>query len=164
MLIILYYITFIYKLYKLILRTHALTIFGGTKNNISVKSISRKNIITRILLSELLTIWKNRKCKMNSWTLQQVCSPITESDRILSTQNGQIRGMCVKTPVYYSSTNRSTSADIMIWRSVPYAQPPVGNLRFRAPVPLSGQWSGIRDGRSAPKACLQQRGMIRESA
>ncbi|XP_064086946.1 carboxylic ester hydrolase-like isoform X2 [Macrobrachium nipponense] len=38
--------------------------------------------------------------------------------------------------------------------SIPFAQPPVGGLRFKDPVPASS-WDGILDSRSVPPLCLQ---------
>ncbi len=35
--------------------------------------------------------------------------------------------------------------NVFTWRGIPYAAPPVGQLRFRAPAPAVG-WAGIRDG------------------
>lgn len=35
--------------------------------------------------------------------------------------------------------------NVFSWRGIPYAAPPVGRLRFRAPEPVVG-WSGIRNG------------------
>ncbi len=34
--------------------------------------------------------------------------------------------------------------DVDVWRSIPYAAPPVGPLRFRAPQPVT-PWGGVRD-------------------
>lgn len=34
--------------------------------------------------------------------------------------------------------------DVEMWRAIPYAAPPVGPLRFRAPQPVT-PWSGVRD-------------------
>lgn len=35
--------------------------------------------------------------------------------------------------------------NVFTWRGIPYAAPPVGQLRFRAPAPAVG-WTAIRDG------------------
>ncbi len=42
------------------------------------------------------------------------------------------------------------------WRSIPYAQPPVGPLRFRAPQPAQ-PWSGVRSGHRYANCAPQQR-------
>ncbi|MBF6482580.1 carboxylesterase/lipase family protein [Nocardia otitidiscaviarum] len=42
------------------------------------------------------------------------------------------------------------------WRSVPYAAPPVGELRFRAPQPVRS-WAGVRDAREFGLAAMQHR-------
>ena len=43
------------------------------------------------------------------------------------------------------------------FRSIPYARPPVGALRWQPPVPLTGAacWSGTLDARHFQPACLQ---------
>ena len=42
----------------------------------------------------------------------------------------------------------------LIWRSIPFAAPPVGQLRFRAPAPVT-PWSATRDVTAFPPACPQ---------
>jgi para-nitrobenzyl esterase len=42
------------------------------------------------------------------------------------------------------------------WRSIPYARPPVGPLRFRAPQPVH-PWNGVRSGHSIGNCAPQQR-------
>ncbi|WP_436859438.1 carboxylesterase family protein [Citrobacter tructae] len=44
--------------------------------------------------------------------------------------------------------------DILIWRGIPYAAPPTGELRWRAPQPVM-PWSDIRDA----DACLRRCGL-----
>ncbi|MCA3016969.1 MAG: carboxylesterase family protein, partial [Myxococcaceae bacterium] len=45
--------------------------------------------------------------------------------------------------------------DIFAWLGVPYAKPPTGPLRFRAPEPMSC-WPGVRAA-TAPGASCPQR-------
>ncbi|MGK8555266.1 carboxylesterase/lipase family protein [Nocardia gipuzkoensis] len=42
------------------------------------------------------------------------------------------------------------------WRSIPYAAPPVGDLRFRAPRPVQ-PWSGVRSATEFTSAAMQHR-------
>ena len=42
------------------------------------------------------------------------------------------------------------------WRSIPYARPPVGRLRFRAPRPAQ-TWSGVRHCHGFTDCAPQQR-------
>ena len=83
----------------------------------------------------------------------QLCSLIDEETLTLTTSNGKIKGHCVNSSVFLAESYR-ISSDVLIWQSVPYAEPPVGVNRFRAPVP-AGQWSSILDGTKPPKSCLQ---------
>lgn len=43
---------------------------------------------------------------------------------------------------------------VTAYKGIPYAQPPVGPLRWRAPVPAEG-WTGVRDAKAFGPACLQ---------
>ncbi|MBO0853554.1 MAG: carboxylesterase family protein, partial [Nocardia sp.] len=45
---------------------------------------------------------------------------------------------------------------ILQWRSIPYAAPPVGDLRFRAPQPVT-PWSGVRMATEYGNAAMQTR-------
>ena len=46
--------------------------------------------------------------------------------------------------------------DLDIFLGIPYAQPPVGELRFNGPLPL-GQWSETLDATQWPNSCLQNK-------
>jgi para-nitrobenzyl esterase len=46
------------------------------------------------------------------------------------------------------------AAKVVAYKGIPYARPPVGELRWRAPVPAV-VWDGVRDAREFGHACLQ---------
>lgn len=48
----------------------------------------------------------------------------------------------------------TAEGDLHVFRGIPYAQPPVGSLRWRAPVPLA-RWQGVRDATQFGPACHQ---------
>ncbi|MGB3773169.1 MAG: carboxylesterase/lipase family protein [Rhodococcus sp. (in: high G+C Gram-positive bacteria)] len=58
--------------------------------------------------------------------------PASESGLVVSTPDGDVRGY--------------GRGDTVSWKGIPFAAPPVGPLRFRAPRPPE-PWEGIRDGR-----------------
>ena len=43
---------------------------------------------------------------------------------------------------------------VAVFRNIPFAQPPVGGLRFKAPQPLH-KWEGTLDAKTIPKLCPQ---------
>jgi len=45
-------------------------------------------------------------------------------------------------------------ANVIAYKGIRYAEPPVGDLRWRAPVPVHA-WQGVRDAREYGHACLQ---------
>lgn len=44
--------------------------------------------------------------------------------------------------------------DVLVWHGLPYAQPPVGDLRWRAPQPVE-DWTGVRDATQRHSECVQ---------
>lgn len=65
---------------------------------------------------------------------------------VLKISQGLIKGLKRKT-IY--------DHDFYSFEGIPYAQPPLGDLRFKAPVPASG-WSDVRDCRESDLKPLQK--------
>src|SRR5262245_4486057 len=70
-------------------------------------------------------------------------TPAKVADLTVRTENGVVRG--AEVPGAFA------------FRGVPYAAPPTGNLRWRAPQP-SASWKGVRDASEFAPSCPQQRG------
>src|SRR5690606_35890776 len=63
----------------------------------------------------------------------------------VKTVNGLVQGVAGK------------QAGITAFKGIPFAAPPVGELRWKAPQPAAN-WSGVRDGGKYSKACMQAPG------
>jgi para-nitrobenzyl esterase len=55
---------------------------------------------------------------------------VADPSTVVHTSLGAVRG--------------TTESGVRVWRGIPYAEQPVGDRRFRAPIPLQ-PWSGVRD-------------------
>ncbi|XP_040580554.1 LOW QUALITY PROTEIN: acetylcholinesterase [Lepeophtheirus salmonis] len=78
-------------------------------------------------------------------TLSWSVGAIVQDNLVITTKKGKIRGVTLK-----SATNREVDA----WYGIPYAQPPVGNLRFRHPRHIDA-WEGIKETTRPPNSCIQ---------
>lgn len=79
--------------------------------------------------------------------LLALLSTVTAADRergdpahVVATDRGQVRG--------------SVAGDVTVFRGIPYARAPVGELRWRAPQPAP-EWSGVRQAEEFGAACPQ---------
>ncbi len=75
--------------------------------------------------------------------LMGVISPAAATpsdDAVVHTPDGTVRG--------------TVAADHRSFQGIPYAAPPVGELRWQAPQPAT-PWSGVRDATTAPQPCPQ---------
>ena len=50
---------------------------------------------------------------------------------------------------------------IFTWHSIPYAEPPIKENRYKKPIPI-GKWSDTKDGTKYSKLCMQTRQEIFE--
>jgi hypothetical protein len=62
---------------------------------------------------------------------------------VKETQHGSLRGGWA-----------DATHDIQVFRGIPFAKPPVGDLRWRPPAPLSS-WTGTRSAETFADACYQ---------
>ncbi|KAH6929835.1 hypothetical protein HPB50_005986 [Hyalomma asiaticum] len=67
-----------------------------------------------------------------------------EKHKVVSTTSGLVRG----------TTIRTTSGAARVFLGIPYAEPPVGDLRFRKPV-RKKHWKGVFNATSTPPLCAQ---------
>ena len=44
----------------------------------------------------------------------------------------------------YGKLRGQQQANALVWKGIPYAKPPIGNLRFRAPLPPE-PWTEVRE-------------------
>lgn len=68
-----------------------------------------------------------------------------EEGPIVNTKNGLIRGLNLVT---------YKQIDYYGFKGIPYAEPPIGDLRFEPPVPVKN-WDGILNATTYPEACIQ---------
>jgi len=70
-----------------------------------------KSFLTILIASNLL-----------QQSTSQNCSFVDDLTLTLQTQNGAVRGKCENVAVSYAAAT-TTSADVLVWQSIPYAYP-----------------------------------------
>jgi len=61
----------------------------------------------------------------------------------------------IKTSIGTFRGTRNVTEGLEMWKGVPFARPPVGKLRFRAPQTIMTPFSGVVDASSFGGACPQ---------
>lgn len=69
----------------------------------------------------------------------------TNEDLIVATSSGKLRGKIM---------HNKDGAKFFAFLSIPYASPPLGEFRFKAPVPAE-PWEGVRDATTEAPPCYQ---------
>ncbi|KAJ8970723.1 hypothetical protein NQ317_018757 [Molorchus minor] len=108
------------------------------------------NVYTPVVgidITNLIMEYKNFNTPMNSKRTRKIpiADPLAD-EIIVSIPNGQILGrerLSEDNQVFYA------------FQEIPYASPPVGELRFKNPVPAPS-WDGLLDARVNTKKCYQQ--------
>lgn len=68
----------------------------------------------------------------------------SENDLLITTNSGQVQGKVLSV----------LDGEVRAFLGIPYARPPVGNLRFRAPEPAD-PWQGVRNAVDYANTCVQ---------
>ncbi|MFD7160329.1 carboxylesterase family protein [Kribbella sp. NPDC059898] len=71
--------------------------------------------------------------------------PAAETPTVVSTDKGAVRG--------------TLTTEARLFQGIPYAAPPVGQLRWASPQPAAS-WHGVRDARKPGNRCAQAEGLI----
>ena len=72
--------------------------------------------------------------------------PTEDPCLIVNTHSGRVRGM---------TSQSATGKQVNVWNSIPFAQPPIGDLRFRHPKSMDPRGDVVRDAQALPNCCWQ---------
>lgn len=82
------------------------------------------------------------------------CNLVNKNNLIMNSLNGKILGECSNVDLFFNQKPKKTLS-IVSWNSVPYAEPPVGQLRFRNPVPVKSWPNTVKNAVNKPNNCIQ---------
>jgi carboxylesterase type B len=86
---------------------------------------------------------------LSYWSITDASSSL-----VRTTTNGQVQGITNSFKLrFWIFFDKTYSANA--WLGIPYAQPPLGSLRFQRPQPLTTNWSGVKDTSKWPNTCVQ---------
>jgi len=90
--------------------------------------------------------------------LLAACSSVPRSETLY--ELGKWEGSPIVTTLYGQVLGHEDADRTWVWKAIPYAKPPVGSLRWRAPQEPQ-TWLGVRDRDSFPSACTQFSPVVR---
>ena len=103
--------------------------------------MKRDQLYTMLLLSSILAF---------SYIVHGSPLACENEDPIVHTKNGTLRGLYL--PAF----------DEELFLGVPFAEPPIGNLRLRHPVPYRSAWDGTRDATARSVSCAGYAGFDKD--
>ena len=122
-------------------------VFATPRNNVSISFSPKKlNSFQKRKNSRASIVPVTKDSIHHEWKE----NPSVPASLIKSTSYGKLRGMIVS-----ASLNRNVSA----YLGIPYAKPPINELRFRAPQKVS-PWTDIKDATRQPSSCYQRRDLF----
>ena len=75
----------------------------------------------------------------------------------MRTLTGVVQGECYNLTLYLPGNRTSENNKVLTWLSIPYAKPPLNELRYISPQPIEN-WNDTIDGTSLPNSCIQATG------
>ncbi|CAK9254266.1 unnamed protein product [Sphagnum jensenii] len=103
----------------------------------------------------------SKKCQYEK-LLREICDPRIRATQFYQYIRCRYRFFCTH-GIGQASQVRGTYVDsTYMWKGIPYAKAPVGDLRFRAPQ-APDSWTGIRDASQFGPACPQGKRMLKSS-
>ncbi len=94
------------------------------------------------------------------FTFDQCCN-IRVQDQQADTCNGPLQGQCYEIPISFSNSS-SLKTNVLSFKSIPFAEKPIGNRRFQDPAPIKN-WHEIKNATIYPKACVQDQQSVETS-
>lgn len=124
--------------------------FGASEDNSFYTPYLGHGEAVRVVDPELGTLERERHMKptprRRSVTRRELNPDAEETDPLIVTTNkGRVRGTTLLSP---------TGKKLDAWLGIPYAQPPVGALRFRLPRPVE-PWTQVINATKPPNSCVQ---------
>src|SRR5947209_4101569 len=122
-----------------------------------IKSTSIFRVFNPILLLDLFLVQSilldDIHCadeKSNSHESMNATHPI------VNIKLGKIKGKYIKVRVNVTKDDEEdkTTRIVAAYIGIPYAQPPIGDLRFAAPIATNEQWSGEYDATQPKTSCM----------
>ncbi|XP_070547195.1 fatty acyl-CoA hydrolase precursor, medium chain-like [Ptychodera flava] len=75
---------------------------------------------------------------------------IAADDPTVELKSGKVAGRVVE----FAHKDVDVKCTVHVFQGIPYAEPPIGDLRFQAPI-SNRPWEGVRDAKELGKACIQ---------
>ena len=82
----------------------------------------------------------------------------TESGPVVNLPQGEVLGEYV---TYEDDIHLHVTKDLHVFRGIPFAEPPTGDLRYKAPLPKAG-WDGLWNATYLRSGCEQTNPLIPE--
>ena len=88
--------------------------------------------------------------------VDRMANSISKDGLTVNTLNGDVRGVRFDYDSKYQETSnpQNVSYSVRAWLGIPYAQPPVGDLRFKRPLPVQN-WTNVLNATKFQSRCFQ---------